>query len=379
MPPIRLFKASSFHAGALAAFYAERPGLAEASHADQWRALCSDLLVGTDFWQEGLEASGKFVVFETVLNCAPLQHAWARENGVDDRETLGILLAQIECFAPIVLFSHDFEILNPEFRSEARRRAPSIRLVFGWDGIARNDYAKFSGCGIMLSCIPHVVDFYKSQGADAYLFPYSFADKLVNHLPQGDSSIPLSFVGSVQLKSRLHFQRAKLLYRALRELPLSIHGTGSITKWRLSEREQRRRLRHFEFRLAWVAHVLGKANRGELFGMPMFAKLAKSSITLNIHIDAARGQASNMRLFEATGAGACLLTDWQEDLGNYFEPDVEVATFRNADELVSKARFLLDNPDERERIAQAGRARTMREHLFSHRVGRLEEILLRHL
>lgn len=379
MTPIRLFKASSFHAGALAAFYAERPGLAEASHAEQWRALCADLLVGTDFWQEGLEASGRFVVFETVLNCAPLQHAWARENGFADRETLGILLAQIERFAPTVLFSHDFEILNPEFRAEARRRTPSIRLVFGWDGIARNDYAKFAGCEVMLSCIPHVVDFYKSQSVDSYLFPYSFTDKLVNRLPQGNCSIPLSFIGSVQLKSRLHFQRAELLYRALRELPVTIHAAGSITKWRLSEREQRRRLRHFEFRLAWVAHELGKANRGELFGLPMFATLAKSAITINIHIDAAKGQASNMRLFEATGAGACLLTDWQEDLGNYFEPDVEVATFRNADELVAKARFLIENPDERARIAEAGRARTMREHLFSHRVSRLEEILLRHL
>lgn len=379
MPPIRLFKASSFHAGALAAFYAGRPGLAEASHADQWRALCADLLVGTDFWQEGLEASGQFVVFETVLNCAPLQHAWARENGFADREALGILLAQIERFAPTVLFSHDFEILNPEFRAEARKRTPSIRLVFGWDGIARNDYAKFAGCKIMLSCIPHVVDFYKSQGIDSYLFPYSFTDRLVNRLPQGDYSIPLSFIGSVQLKSRLHFQRAELLYRALRELPVTIHATGSITKWRLSEREQRRRLRHFEFRLAWVSHQLGKANQGELFGLPMFALLAKSAITINIHIDAAKGQASNMRLFEATGAGACLLTDWQEDLGNYFEPDVEVATFRNADELVAKARFLIENPDERARIAEAGRARTMREHLFSHRVSRLEKILLRNL
>lgn len=379
MPPIRLFKASSFHAGALATFYAGRPGLAEASHADQWRALCADLLVGTDFWQEGLEASGQFVVFETVLNCAPLQHAWARENGFADRETLGVLLAQIERFAPNVLFSHDFEILNPEFRAEARKRTPSIRLVFGWDGIARNDYAKFAGCEIMLSCIPHVVDFYKSQGVDSYLFPYSFTDRLVNRLPQGDCSIPLSFIGSVQLKSRLHFQRAELLYRTLRELQVTIHATGSITKWRLSEREQRRRLRHFEFRLAWVAHELGKANRGELFGLPMFALLAKSAIVLNIHIDAAKGQASNMRLFEATGAGACLLTDWQEDLGNYFEPDVEVATFRSADELVAKARFLIENPDERARIAEAGRARTMREHLFSHRVSRLEEILLRHL
>jgi hypothetical protein len=189
----------------------------------------------------------------------------------------------------------------------------------------------------------------------------------------------VGFTGSIQLKSRLHFQRAEALYRAVSELRVDLHASGSVTKWKWREREQRRRLRHLQFRQAWVTRVLGRANRGPLFGLPMYRFMANSGVILNMHIDAAKGQASNMRLFEATGVGACLLTDWQSDLSNYFEPDVEVATYRNSRELVERARHLLNSPLEREEIARAGQRRTLRDHTFRRRAAVLEAILRDHL
>jgi hypothetical protein len=377
MMPIRLFKASSFNAEALRSYYHDRPGLDSLSFAEQWQSLCADLLVGTDFWQAGLEESGRFEVFETVLNCDPLQKAWARENRVSGGRK-DIVLAQAEAWRPEVFFSHDFETLDSKFRSEVRRRVPSVALIFGWDGIARNDAAFFTGCDLMLSCIPHVVDFYKSQGIEGELFPYSFHEKTGNMILRGRDLYPMTFAGSIQLKSRLHFQRAEYLYQAARKLPLRLQASGSVANWQWTHRDQRRRLRHFQFRQAWMTHFLGKVNQGALFGLPMFQFLADSGITLNIHIDAARGQASNMRLFEATGAGACLLTDWQEDLSNYFEPDVEVATYRSPEELIRKARFLMEHPEERQRIAKAGQARTLRDHTFCQRAHLLADIITRH-
>jgi spore maturation protein CgeB len=77
--------------------------------------------------------------------------------------------------------------------------------------------------------------------------------------------------------------------------------------------------------------------------------------------------------------GACLLTDWQSDLSNYFEPDVEVATYRNSRELVERARHLLNSPLEREEIARAGQRRTLRDHTFRRRAAVLEAILRDHL
>ncbi len=378
--PLRLFKASSYNAGALAAFYAAHPGLAGQSFARQRAALEDTLLVGTDFWRAGLAATGRFEVFETVLNARPLQEAWASEHGLSPAEAadpMAILLAQIEAFAPQVLFSHDFETLRPAFRRQARGRASSIRLVFGWDGIARNDPELFSGCDLMLSCIPHVADFYRTRGFAAAHFPYSFHEALAERLgPRPpEPSCPLLFAGSVQLKSNLHFQRADLLWRVRQHLPLTLHAGGAVEQWRWREAAQRRRLRHLRWREARMVHDLGCCNRGPLHGLAMFRALAEAGIVLNMHIDAARGQASNMRLFEATGAGACLLTDWQEDLPRYFAPGLEVETYRDAGELVEKAKALLADPARREAVAAAGRARTMRDHTFARRAGLLEGIL----
>lgn len=376
----RLFKASSFYPGALEAHYRNAPGLAEETFSQQWASLSAQLLVGTDFWSRGLGGSSPFQIFETVLNCEPLQRAWARENAYSwpaGDWHLPVLLAQIQAFAPEILFSHDFEFLRSDFRREARRRAPTIALVLGWDGIAKNDSELFCGCDLMLSCIPHVTDFYRSRGFQSALLPYSFHPDLLENLTPSKQRYPVSFVGSIQLKSNLHFRRAKCLYRALRSLPLTLHASGTIANWSFRHREQRRLLRHLHLRQAWVRHELGRKNLGPLFGKPMFQCLADSDITLNIHIDAARGQASNMRLFEATGMGTCLLTEAHDDLHNYFVPDVEVATYRDPEHLVEKAKWLIANPAERSKIARAGQVRTLRDHCFAHRIPLLDQILAR--
>jgi spore maturation protein CgeB len=83
-----------------------------------------------------------------------------------------------------------------------------------------------------------------------------------------------------------------------------------------------------------------------------------------------------MRLFEATGMGACLLTDWKPNLTELFEPDVEVAVYRTPAECVDKAHYLLEHDAERRAIAAAGQRRTLRDHTYERRIAVLERILL---
>jgi spore maturation protein CgeB len=113
----------------------------------------------------------------------------------------------------------------------------------------------------------------------------------------------------------------------------------------------------------------------------MYSVLARSRIVINVHEDVAEGNVNNMRLFEATGAGAMLLTDTGANLGELFEPGKEVVTFDDADDLVAKARHYLEHEDERRQIAAAGQRRTLAEHTYQRRIGelaaRLEELLSR--
>jgi len=52
-----------------------------------------------------------------------------------------------------------------------------------------------------------------------------------------------------------------------------------------------------------------------------------------------------------------------------------VVTYKTADECVEKISWLLDHPKEREDIARAGQARTLREHTFAQRALLLNEII----
>ena len=107
----------------------------------------------------------------------------------------------------------------------------------------------------------------------------------------------------------------------------------------------------------------------------MFQQLANSKITFNNHINVSSHSASNMRLYEATGVGTCLLTDWKENLPEFFEPDTEIVTYRSVDECVEKVQWLLAHPQQREQIAKAGQARTLKDHTFAQRAIQLDEII----
>ena len=103
----------------------------------------------------------------------------------------------------------------------------------------------------------------------------------------------------------------------------------------------------------------------------MYQVLRRSRITLNSHIDLAGREAGNMRLFEATGVGAFLLTDFKDNLHTLFAPDREVAAWRSIEECVKQIEHLSCRRQRPRRIARAGQARTMAQHTYHHRAGEI--------
>ena len=85
-----------------------------------------------------------------------------------------------------------------------------------------------------------------------------------------------------------------------------------------------------------------------------------------------------MRLFEATGMGACLITDWKENLSELFEPGKEVVAYRSGEECLDLIRYYKARDDARERIAEAGHARCLRDHTYQQRMSDLAALLERY-
>ena len=100
---------------------------------------------------------------------------------------------------------------------------------------------------------------------------------------------------------------------------------------------------------------------------------------MNVHIDISKNNANNMRLYEATGTGAMLLTDMKDNLHELFEIGKEIVVYQNVDDAIDKIRYYTSHPSEATAIAYAGQVRTLKEHTYANRMLELDEILTRYL
>lgn len=98
-------------------------------------------------------------------------------------------------------------------------------------------------------------------------------------------------------------------------------------------------------------------------------------MVLNINRDsmARFGYSPPTRVFEAAGAGACLIVDAWEGIEEFLQPDSEVLVARDGEDV---ARYLTSIDVEQARaIGERARARLLRDHTYQHRARQLEELL----
>ena len=79
------------------------------------------------------------------------------------------------------------------------------------------------------------------------------------------------------------------------------------------------------------------------------------------------------RVFEAAGAGACLITDAWEGIELFLEPEWEVLVARSGEEVAELLRGL--TPDRARQIGQAALRRILSEHTYAHRAAQVETVL----
>jgi hypothetical protein len=382
--PITLLKASSYYPAALASFYGADPALAVQPYAGQLDALMNECCGWSDAWRRHLEPTGAFRVVELVVNAEPLQKKWAEENGVTYRPghwLEDIFFAQLERAAPDIVFAHAPEISLHHLERLRARNGGRRPFLIAYDGVARHDERLVRSCDLVLTCVQRTVEFYTSRKVRAWLFPYGF-DSVVRERVGARPATPVdvSFIGSLAVRIG-HQDRAKLLDEVSRHVPLDL-WFASVPDGQEILRTQASFLCHREWREALAfprcavsVRRLKRLNRGRLFGLAMFAQLRASRISMNVHIAAAGGEAANMRLFEATGMGSCLVTDWKPNIAQLFEPDREVVVYRSAGEAVEKLRWLLANDAVRAEIAARGEQRTLQVHDTGARLRELGQYL----
>ncbi len=115
-------------------------------------------------------------------------------------------------------------------------------------------------------------------------------------------------------------------------------------------------------------------NLGHVYTRDHNAFNASMKAVLNISRDsmARFGYCPATRVFEAAGAGACIITDLWEGIGLFLEPGVEILTARDGLEVAEILGRL--RPEEARQIGQRGRRRILNEHTYARRAEQVEAL-----
>jgi spore maturation protein CgeB len=118
--------------------------------------------------------------------------------------------------------------------------------------------------------------------------------------------------------------------------------------------------------VTWIGHV-PTAHHNALNVTPLSV--------LNVSRDsmARFGFSPATRVFEAAGAGACLITDAWEGIEHFLEPDREVLVAPSGEAVAEHLRSL--TPARARAIGEAARRRILAEHTYSRRAAEVEAVL----
>jgi hypothetical protein len=373
---VRVLVVDTYYPAFLEAHYAARPGLAAEPYDAQLASLMGRSFGTSDAYSRNLRDAGHEAV-EIVGNAVALQTRWAAEHGAARRSRIlaglghgrlatraqrGLLrriaAAQVEAYDPHVVYVQDTSFFA-RADLDAFRRAG--RFVAGQLASPAPPLELLEGYDLIVTSFPHFVERFVTAGIDSAYLPLAFDTAVLDRLraagvdpdPAAERPYEVAFVGGVD--PRVHGGGTALLEKVAGEVPIDVWGYGA----QALPAGSRLRERH----------------HGEAWGVDMYEVLARSGTVLNRHIDVAEEFANNMRLYEATGAGALLLTDAKRNLADLFEPGKEVVTYRDADDLVVQLRRVAADDEERVAIAAAGHARTLRDHTYARRMAQLAEIL----
>jgi spore maturation protein CgeB len=103
------------------------------------------------------------------------------------------------------------------------------------------------------------------------------------------------------------------------------------------------------------------------------ARVFRSAVGVLNNLHPAEVAGVNLRLFEAAGSGAAVLTEFRPTVPDLFAVGEEILTFRNFDELVEQASRLLHEPGLTARLGDAAARRAHREHTLAQRIATIIE------
>ena len=405
------------YAAAFDRLYGDDPGLKDLPSDQQRRAFFELHLVYGDSFSRAMEALGNESL-EILCNAEHIQKKWAQEHDVSYTETgwvQEIVRAQIAAFAPDVVYiqgiSTDAQGFLPE--GDFRQAFPGVKLVVAYSGFP-HDMDRFGGVDLVLSCTPEIAGYYQDRGLNSPLVYHGFDEGIADALAQRHTGeapdredfdfvfTGLSGVGFRGGHKGRYWDLVRLIletglkawvYDGLERIDtegVSPEDAANLGAMMLNGAQAATPAAMIQLLRQIHNDNLGSDSpaipltmlfpdrcQDPVFGLDMFDLLGRSKVVFNRHTDAVGVPVfGNIRLFEAAGMGACLLTDFSPGGEALFEPDAEIVTYASIDEAIEKAEYLADHESERATIAAAGAKRVRASHTVRHRCEQIDAMIV---
>lgn len=356
--------------------YAQRPELERECYEKQRRARVESMFGGPYLYTDNLKKLGH-EAYDVYPNNKDMQKAWAQEHGLRvgpdwrwefrlrrrivpwvsrvpaQRWFYEILAAQIKHHKPDVLLNQAMDSISSQFLKEMK---PYVRLLMGQHAAPLPKGEDYSCYDLFISSLPDLVDYFRKKGIAAEFHRLGFDPGWLSCIDGEERTFDVTFIGSLLPMHGSRIAWLEALCSAFPQLKVWSPAIGHLAP----------------------NSPIRACYQGPAWGMGMVRILACSKITLNNHGDFAP-YANNGRLYETTGMGALLITDWKDNLHELFEPRKEVVAYRSSDQCAELVRYYLEHDNEREAIARAGQERTLHEHTEYQRTQELLQIVSKYI
>ena len=385
------------YSGYLDSFYNKHPDLQELSYNEHINILLADTTEFVGAYIRNFRKSG--INAECVIaNDRRLQKKWAIENSVVPDKINDILFAQVKSCKPDILWIEDLNYISSDWLDSVRKQIRSIRLVIAYHCAPFNKKVidNLKGVDFVVTCTPGLKSVIEGWGKRSYLVYHGFDTELLSRIKSEPGIYKHDFIfsGSLITGGDFHTNRIRLIEKILKEnidiglyvnlenefrirAKQSIYLFSSLLR-KLKMDQVVNNHKVFDYgktRVKNYSDSLIRVKRPPVYGIDMYNLFSHSKIVLNFHVGVAGDYAGNMRMFEVTGIGSCLLTDNKKNMSDLFNTGSEVVVYDNADDCISKVRWLLEHEDERKKIASAGQQKTLKSHTVENRCRSIIEII----
>lgn len=353
----RILITDTYYAEALDALHRTHPGWRDFPYSAHLCAIMDQMFGTADFYSSNLSALG-WEAIDAITNADALQAKWAADHrvlfGIPEPTRLEIALAQVRRAAPDVLFLQDASLFGHATLRDLKRRGILLASQISCPMPPEENVRCMD---VVFTSFPHYVERLRALGVRRVEYsPLAFDPRVLERMPQAlPRDLPITFVGGVG--ADLHWRRGTATLEAVaKAYPAEFRWWGYGLE-RLTEESP-----------------LRACYRGEAWGREMYSVLLRSRLVVNRHGEVAQGNANCMRLYEATGCGACVLTEDAKNIGELFPPG-SVALYEDAESLVARIGRLIEDEPVREGYATAGRRHTMEHHTYARKMETVDRVL----